>query len=206
MRIDIRDLIELPSKKILVVCSHSKGRDFNNSLNDSLKLLFGDNPEYTFCFSIVEDGNRTACRFPEGILDNNNYDAIWFAGCNMSHWIFNNPETSIGKIKQILNPDGFITFTESVGYVKLYKGENNLTLSLNTLGLKSTQIEPNKTELITKINDLFDKNFEPIIIDNHLLFKIKMSGEKVRKHRKHKKRSKIFKNPKKNKNKRTIKK
>ena len=191
--------------KILVVCSHPKGRDFNNSLNASLKLLFGDNPEYTFCFSIVEDGNSTACRFPEGILDDN-YNAIWFAGCNMSHWIFKDPEISIGKIKQILNPDGFITFTENSGYVGVYNGENNLTLSLNTLGLRSVQIEPDKIELITKINDLFDKNFEPIVVDNHLLFKIKMSGKKVRKHRKHKKKSKIFKNPKKNKNKRTIKK
>jgi hypothetical protein len=202
MNIDVSHLIETPSKKILVVCSHREGRDFTNPLNDSLKLLFGDDPEYTFCGGFSD---KNHCTFPENIDNDNKYDAIWFAGCNMSHWIFNKPHLSIDKINRVLNHNGFITFTETKGYVANYKGENNLTLPLHTLGLKSLEIEPNKIKLIDQINELFETNFEPIVIDNHLLFKIKMQmGEKIRKH----KRSRNFKKAKKRKSKRkrTIKK
>ena len=81
-----------PQKKILVVCSYKTGPDFINPLNDDLKLLFGNDPEYIFCFNLSTSENATACSFPQDINSDDKYDAIWFAGCNRLHAIFKNPD------------------------------------------------------------------------------------------------------------------
>lgn len=198
MRIDIRHLIESPPqsppqpppppptptespahpKNILVVCSHQKGSDFNNPLNDNLKALFGDNAEYTFCDNILKDKK---CNFPENIDSNNKCDVIWFAGCNMSHWIFRSPKASIVKINQVLYPDGFIVFTETRRYVDGFGGVNNLTLPIEFLGVKSKFFEPDRSELVDTINVAFNKYFEQFIVNNHLLYKFKIRiGENPR--------------------------
>ena len=44
--------MNIDKQKILVVCSYKTGRDFNDPLNSDLKLLFGDNPEYIFCYNL----------------------------------------------------------------------------------------------------------------------------------------------------------
>jgi hypothetical protein len=100
-------------KQILVVCTSINAIDFNEPLNQKLKLLFGVSPIYVFC-----SGNSESEFFPN--CPNNDdtikYDFIWFAGCNFIQDIFKT-QYSIEKIKNILQPDGYIIFTESE-YIK----------------------------------------------------------------------------------------
>jgi hypothetical protein len=100
-------------KQILVVCTSINAIDFNEPLNQKLKLLFGVSPIYVFC-----SGNSESELFPN--CPNNDdtikYDFIWFAGCNFIQDIFKT-QYSIEKIKNILHPDGNIIFTESE-YIK----------------------------------------------------------------------------------------
>jgi len=159
-------------KKILVVCSNQKGNDFNNPLNNGLKALFGDNAEYTFCDNIFKDDRK--CSFPENIDSNDKYDVIWFAGCNMSHWLFRNTKASIDKINHVLYTGGFIVFTESRIYVDGFGGVNNLTLPIEFLGEKTKFFERDKVELVDTINVAFNKYFEHFIVNNHLIYKFKI--------------------------------
>jgi len=164
-----------PPKKILVVCSHQRGNDFINPLNNGLKALFGDNAEYTFCSSILKGKE---CNFPENIDIKDNYDVIWFAGCNMSHWLFRNTKASIDKINHVLYPNGFIVFTETRRYVDGFGGVNNLTLPIEFLGEKTKYHEPDKAELVDTINVTFNKYFEHFIVNNHLIYKFKFRNGK----------------------------
>jgi len=165
------------------------GKDFINPLNDGLKSLFGENPEYIFCFNLINDTNITSCSFPNDINSDDKYNAIWFAGCNLSNWIFSKPETSIEKIKQVLKSDGIIVFTENKTYVNRYNGVNNLTLPIESLSLRAKDVyPPPPDELLDRIHLLFNDNFKQIIMDNHLLYTIKIQGgRKYRRLRKSKK-------------------
>ena len=99
-------------KQILVVCTSTKGNDFNEHLNQKLKLLFGVSPMYIFC-----SGNSESELFPN--CPNNErdkYDFIWFAGCNFIQDMFKTIN-SVEKVMSILQPNGYIIFTESE-YIK----------------------------------------------------------------------------------------
>ncbi len=102
------------SKNILVICTSFHKIDFNEPLNQKLKLLlFGYNPIYVFC-----NGDSELELFPN--CPNNDdtikYHFIWFAGCNFIQDIFKTL-SGIEKIKNILQPNGYIIFTESE-YIK----------------------------------------------------------------------------------------
>ena len=167
-----QSLLEPHPKKVLVVCSHQRGNDFINPLNDGLKALFEGNAEYTFCDNIFKDDIK--CNFPENINSYDKYDVIWFAGCNMSHWLFRNPKASIDKIHQVLYHGGFIVFTESKIYVNEFGGVNNLTLPIEFLGEKTKFFEKDKVKLVDAINMEFNKYFEHFIVNNHLIYKFKI--------------------------------
>jgi hypothetical protein len=102
------------SKNILVICTSFDRIDFNEPLNQKLKLLlFGYNPIYVFCNGHSESELFPNCPNDDGTMK---YDFIWFAGCNFIQDIFKTL-TGIEKIKNILQPNGYIIFTESE-YIK----------------------------------------------------------------------------------------
>jgi hypothetical protein len=161
--------------KILVVCSHKDGRDFNNPSNNDLKILFEtefeNKPEYIFCFNLSDE----KCNFPGGMGTrvDAKYDAIWFAGCNLLEQIFYNPLISIEVIKKVLKDDGFIVFTETKQFVDRYvMNKYHLTVPITSLGQHST-INKANTHQINNIIELCQQNFEETIINNHMVYKIK---------------------------------
>lgn len=100
-------------KQILVVCTSINAVDFNEPLNEKLKLLFGLSPNYVFCSGHSELELFPNCpNYDETIK----YDFIWFAGCNFIQDIFKTLY-SIEKIQKILQSNGYIIFTESE-YIK----------------------------------------------------------------------------------------
>jgi hypothetical protein len=157
-------------KKILVVCSSNKheSSDFNLLKNNFIKQdLFGDNSNYIFCNS------PQGCKYPDNINDNN-YDAIWFAGCNCSEWIFKNPD-SISKIIEILKPNGIIIFTEQEGFVKYFGGnpDINLTVPFEMLLDNSKRIRMSTQEKNNIIFSTFNEIFQKNIINNHITYTFK---------------------------------
>ena len=115
----------MEQKQVLVVCSDQNGSDFKNPLNNNIKSLF-NNPVYTFCndqnvFPICPDKNE------------NFYDFIWFAGCNLINKIFHQNEerviVGLEKIKKILKNGGIIIFTENLRYVEKYSDPDSIPIT-----------------------------------------------------------------------------
>jgi hypothetical protein len=156
-------------KKILVVCSSPVKRnnsDFRDRKNKLLKLnLFGVDPNYVFC-----DEKWNKCNFPDNVSENN-FDVIWFAGCNLSDWIIKDNNTII-KIIQILKPNGIIVFTENENHKRRFGGdsENNLTVPFDIILQQSKNISPNREIVHNKLLDLFNRQFKMIIDKNNYTF------------------------------------
>ena len=171
----MQDIIRKDSvdNKILVVCSHKDGRDFNSPSNNDLKNLFEtafeNKPEYIFCFNLYDE----KCTFPDDMGErvNDKYNAIWFAGCNRLDWIFKNPQVSIQVIKKVLKDNGFIVFTETERFVEKYMtNKYHLTVSITSLGKNTTNAQEHQ---LNNIIELCQQNFEETIINNHMVYKIK---------------------------------
>jgi SAM-dependent methyltransferase len=171
-------------KKVLVICSSPEGSDFNKVLNNNLKLLFGPNPNYTFC-----DGNfiRHAGKslvlnaFPACPFENTKYDFVWFAGCNLIHDLFRagSELISLEKLKNILEPNGYFIFTESEKYVDRYSTlGSSLTLPLEIIDLHSKKVLSKQYSLINAelIFDYFKQHFVKVQLGVHVVYQLAKEG------------------------------
>jgi len=138
----------MEQKQVLVVCSDLHGLDFQNPLNNNIKILF-NNPVYTFCndknvFPLCPDKNE------------NFYDFIWFAGCNLINNIFHRNEereiVGLEKIKKILKNGGIIIFTENLKYVEKYSDPDSIPI-IPSLSLSIENIIDNSYKVHHKFNN-----------------------------------------------------
>jgi hypothetical protein len=166
--------MEVDQKQVLVVCSRLDGNDFNKSLNNNLKKLFGVDPIYTFC-----DGRKLENKFPFCPNNDIKYDFIWFAGCNLIQSLFNseNKLVVIEKIKNILKPNRYVVFTEVENYVKRYKPiDYSLTVTIEMINIHSQSHEFLNPETSAFVIEYFRKNFLQINLDNHIVYQMKTVG------------------------------
>ena len=191
----------MEQKQVLVICSDINGSDFNNLLNDNIKKLF-NNPVYTFCNDILN-------KFPSCPNKNEQfYDFIWFAGCNLIINIFNqNEERTIDgleKIKKILKNGGIIIFTENLKYVEKYSDPDSipiipsLSLSIQNIIHHTYKVHRmRKHSLLTlthliniclRVNDFFLEYFNIRIIHNTLCYVYNKKIKFYKKYLKYKKK------------------
>ena len=169
------------SKQILVVCSRLDGNDFNKSLNNNLKILFGLNPNYIFC-----DGREEDNRFPNCPNGDIKYDFIWFAGCNLIQNVFNgrNVLVALEKIRNSLKPNGYVVFTEVEGYVKRYKPiDYSLTVTIEMINIHSQSDGFFNPEISAFVIEYFRKIFVQINLDHHIVYQIIKEGGNNKKNR-----------------------
>ena len=170
------------SKQILVVCSRLDGNDFNKSLNNNLKILFGANPIYRFC-----DGKRIDNSFPNCPNGDIKYDFIWFAGCNLIQNLFNNENKLVvlEKIRNSLKLNGYVVFTEVENYVKRYKPiDYSLTVSIEMINIHSQLAGTFNPKISAFVIEYFRNNFQQINLDNHIVYQIITEGGNLKKNRK----------------------
>ena len=96
-------------KKVLVICSDNSGRDFPRDENQTmLKQLLG----HDFIAQFMD-------RYPENLpTEENEFDAVLFAGCNVISWLFKfDYEDGMKKLARIIKQDGIIIFVENQNYI-----------------------------------------------------------------------------------------
>lgn len=178
-------------KNVLVICSSQEGRDFNRILNNNLKLLFGPNPNYTFCDGQSFDNSR---KFPDCVNEDHKYDFMWFAGCNLIHSLFlkGSELISLEKLKNSIKPNGYFMFTETEGYVAAYSTlENSLTLPLEAIDQHSKKASA-QYSLINRdlIFDYFKRHFIKVQLGEHVVYQLaKEGGNRFKTSRKYKKKT-----------------
>lgn len=125
---------------ILVICSGLQGADFNLPKNKELfNYLYTIKPNYTFMNA------GTGSSFP-GSLEKQvtkgiQYDAIWFAGCNVFSWIFrSNALQALQILYDGLKPDGKIVITENIGLIQKLINPSLLTDIKYTLTITLEQL------------------------------------------------------------------
>jgi hypothetical protein len=176
-------------KNVLVICSSQEGRDFNRVLNNNLKLLFGPSPNYTFCDGESFDETH---KFPHCIDEDDKYDFIWFAGCNLINSIFRRGSELIclEKLKNSIKPNGYFMFTETKCYVTTYSTlENSLTLPLEIIDQHTKKVSAlysfSNRDLIF---DYFKRHFIKVQLGEHVVYQLaKEGGNRLKKSRKYKK-------------------
>ena len=170
-------------KHILVICSSLRGRDFVQPKNQELKNeLFGENPIYTFCNGITKEMSFPICPVNIG----QQYDFIWFAGCNLIHAIFpvniedddefiKSLESTINILKQILKPTGYLVFTEGPNWCIKYKSSSDTSLTVlidHINNHENTLCRFNKEHREPTVS-LFKTNFIESKLGNHFVYKMK---------------------------------
>jgi hypothetical protein len=173
------------SKRVLVVCSNPNNptSDFNDPLNQRLRDAFGPDPEYEFCDKIIN-----GCVFPDDLifLGKSNFDIIWFAGCNLITNIFSDNHV-FEKLNYLMEPNGFIVFTETANYVNRYGLDPyvGLTLPFSIIAQHTNRVRPNSISE-NQYND-FLRNYNEFFNDGFYYYNLKTSGgSPVRKRRKSK--------------------
>jgi hypothetical protein len=171
-------------KHILVICSSPSGVDFNFPVNQQLKSqLFGHNPIYTFC-------NGPDMMFPEfPIYFGQQYDFIWFAGCNLilnifpvmtnDDKLFNQKlKSNIDKLKQILKPNGYLFFTEAPKLKMKYglSPDQSLTVLIDFINNHEKVLGHRNEKHREKVVRIFKKNFIEVTLGNHSVYRMKSSN------------------------------
>lgn len=152
--------------KILVVCSNPRGGDFN--INTEEREIFrktfplGDKEKEFFFMDPMYNDKM----FPQDLVEFENFyfDFIWFAGCNLLFWIFDEeklPET-LERLREKLKDNGIIFFTEGPKYIKKTSGrkvENDQNLTIN-IGNMKYEINMGEGILANENNDFLDLWFQ----------------------------------------------
>jgi hypothetical protein len=178
-------------KQVLVICSDISGTDFNNLKNENLKVIFKDNPVYTYCNGLIKQNIFPLC--PEN--DERIYDFIWFAGCNLISQILPKSNNGLVKIINILKLDGKVIFTEGEKYVEKYipnHSKLSLTLQIEHLIEHTREKSDIKDVNIEELLCFFTQNFRIININNHIIYQRIVSG--LKKYLKYKKKYLQLKN------------
>jgi len=123
---------------VLVICSDPRGKSFPKEFEKSdniLNRLSLSESEFKFTYTK---------NFPTDVehQENKTFDIIWFAGCNVLKWIFNNNGTititdRIKLVYNILKDNGKVIFTENTGYIRKYSPENENKISTKIELIKS---------------------------------------------------------------------
>ena len=125
---------------VLVICSNPSLKDFPKEIkkpNNILNRLSLSESESEFKFTYTKN-------FPTDVehQEHKTFDIIWFAGCNVLKWIFNNNGTisitdRIKLVYNILKDNGKVIFTENTGYIRKYSPENENKISTKIELIKS---------------------------------------------------------------------
>ena len=123
---------------VLVICSNPSLKDFPKEIkkpNNILNRLSLSESEFKFTYTK---------NFPTDVehQEHKTFDIIWFAGCNVLKWIFNNNGTititdRIKLVYNILKDNGKVIFTENTGYIRKYSPENENKISTKIELIKS---------------------------------------------------------------------
>jgi hypothetical protein len=154
-------------KKVLVICSDNSGRDFPRDENQTmLKQLLGDD----FVAQFMD-------RYPKDLpTEENEFDAVLFAGCNVISWLFKfDYEDGMKKLARIIKKDGIVIFVENQNYINKMTtiGKSySLSIPLEEMTIHPT-IKDDKTGLKQEIVKSWEKFFELEIIDNYFVYKVK---------------------------------
>ena len=179
-------------KHILVICSSLHGRDFAEPKNEELKTeLFGENPVYKFCDGITKETNFPTCPVNVG----QQYDFIWFAGCNVIRNIFVNIDdedefikslnSTMSVLKQLLKPNGYLFFTEGQKWCRKYglSPDLSLTVLIEHISHHENLFFRFDGEHREKTVSLFKTNFIENKLGNHFVYRIRGQSSGARRRR-----------------------
>ena len=126
-----------------MVCSGPNGKDFKRPENEALlERLLNVQDLSSIRFEHI-DSSTDGKRFPRDVPDEADaFSIVWFAGCNLLHWILSdsgatdgrNHDASIPLVHKILKDDGYTFFTEHPNYHRHYKGRSqDLTMGIEEM-------------------------------------------------------------------------
>jgi len=176
-------------KTVLVICSDNSGKDFPRDENQKmLKQLLGDD----YLAEFMD-------RYPENLPpEENAFDAVLFAGCNVITWLFKNDyEVGMEKLSKILKQDGIVIFVENQKYIDniAIKGKSySLSIPLEEMKLLP-MVKDNKTGLKQDILKSWEKYFKIDVMKEYIVYKVKaQQGGKYKRKRKtiHKRKRKTL--------------
>ena len=158
--------------KVLVVCSSDKdtATDFNIQQESISEVIIKNyvsstnNPDPQIDFEFMN--KIEGVQFPDNVKEDSKYDVMWFAGCNLIQWVFQEPEKTKEVFVSNLNDDGFVIFTESNRFNE--NKENDKIMQGTSEKFKIVKIDD------YLVNDILDKN-----IENQKLKKLKKKHMKL---------------------------
>jgi hypothetical protein len=181
-------------KTVLVFCSNNEDFDFPREENlIMLKKLLGD--DYIAKFMTDTSNPIINDRYPEDLpTEENIFDAVLFAGCNVLTWLFKNDyEVGMESLTKILKPDGIVIFIENKKYIKKIVSPGKsyaLSIQLEEMKLHPTR-KDDTSGLKQNIIQSWNKFFQLEVIYNYFVYKVKeQAGGKYKRKSIHKRKRK----------------